>query len=102
MAEYDQPWNGCSTAKRYRALVPKICQEYQNISNNIELYRNPECPNKGLFSLELHYYLCFSFFRRFLHTVKGRAFDSPLARALYPRARTAEVDPRTNSGPRPL
>ena len=23
-------------------FVPKICQEYQNVSNNIELYPNPE------------------------------------------------------------
>ena len=30
--------------------------------------------------------------------VKGRAFDSPLARDLYPRASTAEVDPRAMSG----
>ena len=30
--------------------------------------------------------------------VKGRAFGSPLARSLYPRASTAEVDPRTKPG----
>ena len=34
--------------------------------------------------------------------VKGRAFGSPLARGLYPRASTAEVDPRASPGPRPL
>ena len=34
--------------------------------------------------------------------VKGRAFGSPLARDLYPRASTAEVDPRASPGPRPL
>ena len=28
--------------------------------------------------------------------VKGRAFGSPLARDLYPRASTAEVDPRAS------
>ena len=33
--------------------------------------------------------------------VKGRAFGSPLARGLYPRASTAEVDPRQSPGPRP-
>jgi len=33
--------------------------------------------------------------------VKGRAFGSPLARGLYPRASTAEVDPRASPGPRP-
>jgi len=31
--------------------------------------------------------------------VKGRAFGSPLARGLYPRASTAEVDPRARPGP---
>jgi len=30
--------------------------------------------------------------------VKGRAFGSPLARDLYPRASTAEVDPRAMPG----
>ncbi|MDP2914692.1 MAG: hypothetical protein Q8O91_04490 [Candidatus Aminicenantes bacterium] len=30
--------------------------------------------------------------------VKGRAFGSPLARGLYPRASTAEVDPRAMPG----
>ena len=30
--------------------------------------------------------------------VKGRAFGSPLARGLYPRASTAEVDPRVKPG----
>ncbi|MDP2915451.1 MAG: hypothetical protein Q8O91_08365 [Candidatus Aminicenantes bacterium] len=33
--------------------------------------------------------------------VKGRAFGSPLARGLYPRASTAEVDPRAKPGARP-
>jgi hypothetical protein len=37
-----------------------------------------------------------------LTAVKGRAFGSPLARGLYPRASTAEVDPRASPGPRPL
>ncbi|MBE3130526.1 MAG: NAD(P)/FAD-dependent oxidoreductase, partial [Acidobacteria bacterium] len=31
-------------------------------------------------------------------SVKGRAFGSPLARGLYPRASTAEVDPRVKPG----
>ena len=30
--------------------------------------------------------------------VKGQAFGSPLARGLYPRASTAEVDPRAKPG----
>jgi aldose 1-epimerase len=33
-----------------------------------------------------------------LTNVKGRAFGSPLARGLYPRASTAEVDPRAKPG----
>jgi len=75
-------------------IVPKICQEYQNVSKDIEIHRNPKCPKNDLFSAEYYYYLRFTFFRRFLHTVKGRSFGSPLARASYPRASTAEVDPR--------
>jgi len=31
-------------------------------------------------------------------SVKGRAFGSPLARGLYSRASTAEVDPRAKPG----
>jgi len=31
-------------------------------------------------------------------SVKGRAFGSPLARGFYPRASTAEVDPRAMPG----
>jgi len=76
-------------------IVPKICQRYQNISKNIELYRNPECPKNGPYSTKPYYFLPVIFFRRFLHTVKGRAFGSPLARVLNLRASTAEVDPRS-------
>jgi hypothetical protein len=44
MAEYYQPWNGWSTAKHYRAFVPKLCPKiirniktYLKISNSIEI-----------------------------------------------------------------
>jgi hypothetical protein len=44
MAEYDQPWNGWSTAKHYRAFMPKLCPKYGRdikaylkISNSIEI-----------------------------------------------------------------
>jgi glucokinase len=36
--------------------------------------------------------------RKYQALVKGRAFGSPLARGLYPRASTAEVDPRVKPG----
>jgi len=52
-------------------------------------------PKNGLYSEKLYYFLHLIFFRRFLHTVKGRAFGSPLAHALNQRASTAEVDPRS-------
>jgi mRNA interferase RelE/StbE len=35
---------------------------------------------------------------RIVYMVKGRAFSSPLARGFYPRASTAEVDPRAKPG----
>ena len=75
-------------------IVPKICQEYQNVSKDIEIHRNAGDHKNGPFAVEVNYFLYLSFFRRFLHTVKGRAFGSPLAPASYPRASTAEVDPR--------
>jgi hypothetical protein len=31
-------------------FVPKICQESQNVSKDIDLYRNPEYLKNGLFS----------------------------------------------------
>lgn len=31
-------------------IVPKICQRYQNISNNIEVYRNPGALKNTLFT----------------------------------------------------
>jgi hypothetical protein len=46
MPGYYHRWSGRSTAQRDPSFVPKNHQEYQNISNNIELYRNPECPKK--------------------------------------------------------
>jgi hypothetical protein len=76
-------------------IVSKNHQEYQNVSKNIELHRSPGAPQNAHFTAYIHYFLRLSFFRRFLHTVKGRAFGSPLARVLYPRASTAEVDPRS-------
>jgi glucokinase len=36
--------------------------------------------------------------RKYQALVKGRAFGSPLARGLFPRASTAEVDPRVKPG----
>jgi hypothetical protein len=59
-------------------IVPKICQRYQNISKDIELYRNKSHPNNGLISMDLHYFLYVIIFRRFLHTVEVRG-SSPLS-----------------------
>jgi len=71
-------------------IVPKISQEYQNVSNNIELHRNSSCSNNGPISTEIHYFLHFIYFRRFLHTVEVRG-SSPLSPTIpfnnlrYPR-----------------
>lgn len=43
-------------------FVPKICQEYQNESKDIEIHRNPECQKNGLFSLAFIYFLHFKIF----------------------------------------
>jgi len=72
----------CSAANRFLAMSTSL--------DPAEFYHRGWIPMKGA-----GHFLHVSFFRRFLHTVKGRAFGSPLARASYPRASTAEVDPRS-------
>jgi hypothetical protein len=66
-------------------IVSKNHQEYQNVSKDIELYRNPECPKTGIYSGELIYFLYVSFFRRFLHTIEVRGSSplSPTIQTLY-------------------
>ena len=59
-------------------IVSKNHQEYQNISKDIELYRNPGAFKSRPISLDIHYFLHFSFFRGFLHTVEVRG-SSPLS-----------------------
>jgi hypothetical protein len=59
-------------------IVPKICQEYQNVSKDIEIHRNPGVFENAHFTQNIHYYLQLSFFRRFLHTVEVRG-SSPLS-----------------------
>jgi hypothetical protein len=51
---------------------------------------------------DLFHAFIITFFEPFSNIVKGRAFGSPLARDLYPRASTAEVDPRSWQGRRIL
>ncbi|MCX6569169.1 MAG: XdhC family protein [Candidatus Aminicenantes bacterium] len=57
-------------------------------------------PDEGdLVSIERRFFLePLSFEADAFEGAKGRAFGSPLARALYPRASTAEVDPRVKPG----
>jgi hypothetical protein len=59
-------------------FVPKICQEYRNLSKDIELFRNPKDPKNVRISWKCIYSLHLSFFRRFLHTVEVRG-SSPLS-----------------------
>jgi hypothetical protein len=51
-------------------------------NQDIELYRNPEYPKNGLLSAQIIYYLCYKFFRRFLHTVEVRG-SSPLSPTIF-------------------
>ncbi len=51
-------------------IVPKICQEYQNASKNIERYRILNRPAKPLIIYYLHYFLRITFLECFLHTVE--------------------------------
>ena len=79
----------CSDFSVCAQIVSKNHQEYQNVSKDIELYRNPECPKNGLCSGEFIYFLYFRFFPRFLHTVEVKG-SSPLSPTLA-FAKTANV-----------
>ena len=68
----------CSDFSVCAQIVSKNPQEYQNVSKDIELYRNPGCPKNGLCSMEFIYFLYFRPFYRFLHTVEVRG-SSPLS-----------------------
>jgi uncharacterized membrane protein YqhA len=54
--------------KNCAQFVPKIGQEYQNVSKNIEINRNSRVFKNGLFAAYIIYFLSVSLFRRFLHT----------------------------------
>ena len=70
-------------------IVPKIYQKHLNISKDIELYRNPKGLKSERIFWEFNYFLHFSFFRRFLHTVEVRG-SSPLSPTIpLPEARSA-------------
>jgi hypothetical protein len=57
-------------SKNCAQIVPKICQEYQNVSKNIEGYRTVNRPKKSLIICYFHYFLGLTFLRCFLHTVE--------------------------------
>jgi hypothetical protein len=59
-------------------IVSKLCQEYQNISKDFEVHRNPGVFKNAYFTENFYYYLRVTFFRRFLHTVEVRG-SSPLS-----------------------
>jgi hypothetical protein len=56
--------------KNCAQIVPKICQEYQNVSKDIEIHRNPGALENGHLTGQIHYLLLVSFGRRFLHTIE--------------------------------
>lgn len=58
--------------KRKNEIVPKACQEYRNVSDNIELYRNAGDLKNTLYAVDLLFFLRFAFFLGFLHTVEVR------------------------------
>jgi len=53
-------------------IVPKICQRNQNVSKDIEVFRDPGAFENEHFTEHFHYILHFTFFRRFLHTDEAR------------------------------
>jgi len=59
-------------------IMSKNHQEYQNVSKDIELHRNPGTPKNRPITGDIHYFLHFIVFRRFLHTVEVRG-SSPLS-----------------------
>jgi hypothetical protein len=63
-------------------IVPKRCQEYRNVSKDIELHRNAAALKNGPIVRYLHYFLGIMFFRRFLHTVEVRG-SSPLSPTIF-------------------
>ena len=55
-------------------IVPKNHQKYRTISKDIEVYRYLRPPKNARYAAYIHFYLYFSFFRRFLHTVEVTDF----------------------------
>jgi len=78
LSPLERPVNCDSLPVVCAQIVPKICQRYQNVSKDIELYRNAGDLQNGSFAVEVDYYLHVSFFRRFLHTVEVRG-SNPLS-----------------------
>jgi hypothetical protein len=66
-----------SARKNCAQIVPKICQRYRNVSNNIDRYRNPGAPTKRPIAGELLYFLHCAFFEGRLHTVEVRGSNPP-------------------------
>ena len=59
-------------------IMSKNHQEYQNVSKDIELYRNPGAFKNAYIPENFYYFLRVTFFRRFLHTGEVRG-SSPLS-----------------------
>jgi hypothetical protein len=72
-------------SKHCAQIVPKVYQEYQNVSKDIELHRNQTDQKNGRFSEDIYYFLHFSFFGRFLHTVEVTGSNPLSPTDLYQR-----------------
>jgi hypothetical protein len=59
-------------------IVPQRCQEYRNVSKDIELHRNQGTLEATHIFVVFIYFLHFKVFLRFLHTVEVRG-SSPLS-----------------------
>ena len=68
----------CSDFSVCAQIVSKNHQEYQNVSKDIELYRNPGAFKNAYIPENFYYFLRVTFFRRFLHTGEVRG-SSPLS-----------------------
>jgi hypothetical protein len=91
------PVNGEARPLFCAQIVSKNHQEYQNISKDIEIHRNPKplenVPQPG----DFYYYLHISFVRRFLHTVEVRG-SSPLSPTTFVST-TCDLNPESWSIP---
>ena len=69
LSQVKRPFNSETRPLDCAQIAPKICQKYQNESNNIEIHRNPGSHKNRPNAEELLYFLRLSFWRGLLHTV---------------------------------